>query len=81
MSLLVPVIARDVGAVRETLRDGALVLPRDSGPCEFASAVDYLLQHSEVQQRLLANGLARINSFRDEDRSTDVVKLLLEATL
>ena len=81
MSLLVPVIARDVGAVKETLRDGALILPKKSGPCAFAAAVDHLLQHSGARARLLANGLSRINSFRDEDRSADVVDLLLGRTL
>lgn len=81
MSLLVPVIARDVGAVKETLRDGALILPKISGPCAFAAAVDHLLQHSGVRARLLADGLARTKSFRDEDRSADVVDLLLGTTL
>ena len=77
MSLLVPVIARHVGAVAETLRNGALILPSYSGPCAFAAAIHRLLKSKPLQELLVATGLSRLDEFKNEDRSLEVADLLL----
>ena len=77
MSLLVPVVGRHVGAVAETLRDGALILPSCSGPCAFAAAIHRLMRSKSMRELLIANGLSRIDEFKKEDRSEEVADLLL----
>lgn len=81
MTMRVPVIARHVGAVKETLKDGALVLPGDSGPCAFASAVNLLLGPNNLREMLLTKGLARVREFQSEDRSTEIAEILAGAVI
>ena len=76
MEDLVPVIAKGVGAVPDTVGGGGLVLPHDAGPCLFAEAVARLLSDKGLRNDLVLAGLEHVDSFATADRSPDVAALL-----
>ncbi|MDA2989775.1 MAG: glycosyltransferase [Actinomycetota bacterium] len=79
MEDLVPVIAKGVGAVPDTVGGGGIVLPGDAGPCLFAEAVARLLSDKNLRNDLVLAGLEHVDSFDAADRSFDVVELLQDA--
>ena len=79
MEELVPVIAKGVGAIPDTVGGGGLVLPHDAGPCLFAEAVDRLLSDKALRSDLVLAGLEHVDSFASADRSADIVGLLQDA--
>ena len=76
----VPVIARDFGAVAETARGAALVLPSDTGARHMAEAMRRVLTDDALRDTLVARGRERREHFT-VDRTTagmlDAIRLIV----
>jgi glycosyltransferase involved in cell wall biosynthesis len=73
-----PVVARDCGAIRETLGTGGVCLPAESGPELFAETLYTLVEDEVLRDELGARALARAADFEPERARTDMVSALLE---
>jgi len=62
MAVGVPVISRDVGAVAETTRSAALLLPADAGPMLFAEAIARIHVDDGVRRELIRRGSDRVKA-------------------
>jgi L-malate glycosyltransferase len=76
MSFGVPVIARDGGAMAETLAGAALLLPSESGPTLMAEAIVALLDSVPLCADLRARGHERVAAIEDEDPIGRFVELI-----
>ncbi len=63
MSLGVPSIVRDIGAISETAGSGSVLLPRDAGPIELAEQIERTLTDPEHRQQLTGRGLSESTRF------------------
>lgn len=71
-----PVIARSVAALPETVGSGGLLLPPDAGPSLYAEALAAVLTDDDLAARLRAGG-----RLRREELSTSRVETMLMATI
>jgi glycosyltransferase involved in cell wall biosynthesis len=63
MAAGIPVVATDVGGIREIViheETGLLTAPRN--PCAMASAIDRVLKDTQLAESLVRNARDRINS-------------------
>ncbi|HVE75762.1 MAG TPA: glycosyltransferase [Actinomycetota bacterium] len=67
MTFGLPVTARAVGAVPETMAGAGLLLPQRAGPCEAAEFMRAMLDDDEVREGLKVKGARRIRSFIERD--------------
>lgn len=79
MSMGVPVVVKGAAAVPETVGDGALVLPADSGPVLAAEAIHEVLHNDELRWSLIYRGFQRARELESRRSSAETVKLLLAA--
>ncbi len=67
MTFGLPVTARAVGAVPETMAGAGLLLSERPGPCEAAEFMRAMLDDDEVREGLKVRGARRIRSFVERD--------------
>jgi glycosyltransferase involved in cell wall biosynthesis len=65
LALGVPVVARDVGALRTLLGNAAIVLPAEVGAAFIATAVERLIGDDELCTHLALRGRARADAVAD----------------
>lgn len=78
MAFDVPVIARGVAALPETIGDAGLVLPAEGGPLLLAEAIAMLIESTEIRDELTTRGRERVATYFDPDRARS---MFLEALL
>jgi glycosyltransferase involved in cell wall biosynthesis len=78
MAFDVPVVARGVAALPETIGDAGLVLPADPDPVLLAEAMAMVIESHEARELLVERGRARVATHFDPDRARS---LFLEALL
>jgi glycosyltransferase involved in cell wall biosynthesis len=76
MSFGVPVIARDAGALAETLGGAGLLLPQDSGCALMAEAMVKVLDDPELRATLRRRGEARVAQIEADDPVEGFVALV-----
>lgn len=76
MSFEVPIIARATSAVPETLGGAGLVLDPEDGALVLAEAWAELIEHPELRDKLVANGLDRLRDFDPDDARRRVLEHL-----
>jgi len=79
MSMGVPVVVKGAAAIPETVANGALVLPADSGPILAAEAVHEVLHNDELRWSLIYRGFQRARELESLAPSTRTAELLLAA--
>ncbi|MDP7259130.1 MAG: glycosyltransferase family 4 protein [Acidimicrobiales bacterium] len=79
MAAGVPVLARQVGAIPQTVGQGGILLPPDAGPELFAEAVIELLDNEPLRSRLTGLGLQEVRRFDAEQSVKSFLDLLDEA--
>ena len=77
MSMGVPVVVKGAAAIPETVANGALVLPADSGPILAAEAVHEVLHNDELRWSLIHRGFQRAKELESFAPSTRTAELLL----
>jgi glycosyltransferase involved in cell wall biosynthesis len=77
MSMGIPVVVKGAAAIPETVGDGALVLPADSGPILAAEAIHEVLHNDELRWSLINRGLRRAIELESFAPSTRTAELLL----
>jgi glycosyltransferase involved in cell wall biosynthesis len=77
MSMGVPVVVKGAAAIPETVANGALVLPADSGPILAAEAVHEVLHNDELRWSLIYRGFQRAKELETFAPSTRTAELLL----
>jgi len=80
MSMGVPVVVKGAAAIPETVANGALVLPADSGPILASEAVHEVLHNDELRWSLIYRGFQRAKELESLAPSTRTAQLLLAAT-
>lgn len=78
MAFDTPVIARDHGAVAETLGGAGLLLPPNAGPMLVAEAMTALLEDAPYRAELAALGAARLAAFDPERAGATLLDHLLD---
>ncbi len=78
MAAGVPIVARDAGALADTVGDAGLVLPPDAGPELFTEAVCELLDDDSLRSRLAYQGRQRLKAFDEQESTTAFLDLLGE---
>lgn len=78
MSFERPVVARDFGAVGETMGDAGILLPADSGPLLLAEAMCELAGSSGLRDDLVARGRRRLAEFDPQAARAAFLDVLLE---
>lgn len=63
MGFDLPVIARDFGAIGETLGGAGVLLPKDAGPLLVAEAISAVVNDSSMRRELVAAGRKRVAAF------------------
>ena len=76
MNVGLPVITKDVGAVRETVGDAAVVLPPGGGPAEAAEAIRLVLTESDLRHSLVWRGYSRVRELETHDHTERTVELM-----
>lgn len=76
MNVGLPVVTKDVGAVKETVGDAAVVLPPGGGPVEAAEAIRYVLTDAALRQSLIWRGYSRIREIETHDHTERTVELM-----
>lgn len=66
MQFDVPIVARDNGAVAETLGGAGLLLPGDTGPSRLAAALAAVVDDEPAKRELVARGRVRRRAFSAE---------------
>lgn len=66
MAFDLPVLARDAGAIGETVGDAALLLPLEAGPTLLAEAMAQLLADDGLRAGLVERGRRRLEHFEPE---------------
>lgn len=67
MAFDLPVVARDYGAIPETMRSAGLLLPAEEDPILVAEALAEVLTQKSVRDELIRRGRARVDDFSAED--------------
>lgn len=78
MSFGVPVVAREAGALRETIGGAGIVLPSTAGPMMLSEAIAEVDRNTGLQSHLRHIGHERVSHIEAED-STMKFMLLIEA--
>ena len=78
MSFGIPVVIKGAGAVPETLRSAAIVLPPDAGPLLAAEAVNAVISDNELRKNLILAGHDRIAELESRNPGKEMAKILLE---
>jgi L-malate glycosyltransferase len=76
MSFSVPVVARDAGALRETVGDAGVLLPNDAGPLLFAEAIGRINGDDALRATMVARGHRRLADIAASDPSTALLALI-----
>jgi glycosyltransferase involved in cell wall biosynthesis len=71
-----PVVVRAAGAVSETVKAAAIVIPLESGIGEFASAVARVITDTSLRNDLVSKGYARVSEIESVDSSSNFVSLI-----
>jgi len=79
MSFGVPVIARAIAALPETIGQGGLLLPEDATPLTFAEAIARCLSDQEVRDILRERALVRSRQFDDAACTRDFLRVVAPA--
>lgn len=79
MSFGVPVIARDAGALGETLAGAGLLLPSSAGPALLSEAIVAVHRDQRLRNDLVARGLVRCDEVEARDTVGQFVALLEQA--
>ncbi len=79
MAFGVPVIARDAGAVADTVGDAAIVLPTNSGPALFAEAITTVDSDDQVRRHLTARGYQRVRAIEEAGHTAAFVERVIAA--
>jgi glycosyltransferase involved in cell wall biosynthesis len=74
-----PVVARDHGAIGETMGDAGLLLPAGSGPLLLAEALAELGADASLRADLAARGRRRLQAFDPEAARVAFLDVVLEA--
>lgn len=74
----IPVVVRDVGAMRETAQGAAIVLDGDAGAPELCEAVARLLRDEPLRQELSRRGRRVAEHITPERTVTDMLSALLQ---
>lgn len=77
MAFGIPVIARDHGAIRETLGGAGLLLPAEAGPMLVAEAVAALVEDARARAALGLRGAERLAAFDPQRARACLVEQLL----
>jgi glycosyltransferase involved in cell wall biosynthesis len=78
MSFDRPVVARDYGAIAETMGGAGVLLPADSGALLIAEALAELASSSELREDLAARGRRRLDDFDPDAARAAFLDVLLE---
>jgi len=78
MAFDLPVIARAVAALPETIGDAGPVLPAEADPLLLAEAMAMLIESEEIRDELTTRGRERVATYFDPDRARS---MFLEALL
>jgi L-malate glycosyltransferase len=73
-----PVLARDFGAIAETMGDAGVLLPADSGPLLMAEALAELACSPDLRADLVARGRRRLADFPPDAARAAFLDVLLE---
>jgi glycosyltransferase involved in cell wall biosynthesis len=76
-----PVVVLGAGAVPETVKNGGIVLPADTGVIEFAEVVAEVIQNETLQSTLRRNGKARLDEGFSENSAEQFVELVMGITV
>jgi glycosyltransferase involved in cell wall biosynthesis len=76
MAFGVPVIARARAALPETIGDGGLLLPGNTGPTLFAEAIVEVLSNERLRRHLVTAGRKRLDAISDVDGTGAFLALL-----
>jgi glycosyltransferase involved in cell wall biosynthesis len=79
MSLGIPVVIKGAGAVPETVGDGALVLPEESGSIIASEAIQEVLTNNELRWSLISAGYQRVEELESRNSSIHTAELLRTA--
>lgn len=79
MSMGIPVVVKGAAAVPETMGNGALVLPGDTGPILAAEAIHEVLTNDVLRWSLIHRGFRRAKEFEARNFSFHTAELLLAA--
>lgn len=72
----VPIVARSVGALPDTVGEAGLLLPPDAGPEHFAEAVGFLLEDDDLRSRMAFRGRQRVRSYDEAKATSSFLELL-----
>ena len=78
MSFGIPVVIKGAGAVPETLRSAAIVLPPDAGPLLAAEAVNAVISDNELRKDLILAGHDRIAELESRNPGKEMATILVE---
>lgn len=78
-SLGVPVVIKGAGAVPESIKDGALVLPPGAGPVLACEAVNEVLTNNALRADLIVRGHRRVREMKNQSHVTETVGLIRES--
>ena len=73
-----PVVVRAAGAVAETVKDAAIVIPLDAGVGELTAAVARVINDDSLRHELRRRGFARVVDFENVDSSSQFVERIEE---
>ena len=73
-----PVVARDHGAIAETMGDAGVLLPADSGALLMAEALAELATSPDLRADLVARGRRRLADFQPDAARAAFLDVLLE---
>jgi glycosyltransferase involved in cell wall biosynthesis len=74
----VPVVIKGAGAIPESMRDGAFLLPDDAGPILAAEALHEVLTNPGLRQALIARGQMRVRELQSQSHVQETVRLISE---
>ena len=77
MAAGVPVLARAVGALPDTLGGAGLLLPEDAGPEHFSEAVGLLLDDKDLRSQMAYRGRQRVRDFDEKTARGSFLELVV----
>lgn len=78
MSFGVPVVAKEAGAMRDTVGDAALLLPTTAGPTLLAEAIVETSVNAGLRRHLTRRGFERVRDVEAMDPSGELIRILQE---
>ena len=70
-----PVAAFDAGAIRETVGDGGVIFDTKD-PEKVAGTLEYLINNSQVEKKLINSGKERLDKYIDDSNPGKLLELL-----